>query len=104
MSLPTPVLLTTQPTPVTLAPLRMVSSEKEPAMSRGTIIPIFPIPMGYFHEDERPRYHVPPACPSWLRRLWRHLVTHTPAASSIVSVPQDERRRARTRYPCDIYG
>ena len=50
-------------------------------MSRGTIIPIFPIPMGYFHEDERPCYHVPPARPSWLHRLWRHLCTHAPTAS-----------------------
>jgi len=73
-------------------------------MSRGTIIPIFPIPMGYFHEDERPCYHVPPARPSWLHRLWRHLCTHAPTASSTVAAPQEERRRARTRYPYDIYG
>ena len=104
MSLPTPVFLTTQPTPVTLAPLRMVSSEKEPAMSRETIIPIFPIPMGYVHEDARPRYQVPPPRPSWLHRLWVRLCKHAPAASSTVSAPQEERRRARTRYPCDIYG
>jgi hypothetical protein len=69
-------------------------------MSRETLIPIFPIPQGYFHEDERPCYHVPPPRPSWLHRLWRHLCT----ASSTDSAPQEERRRARTRYPCDIYG
>jgi hypothetical protein len=65
-------------------------------MSLGTILP-----QGYFHEDERPGYHVPPARPSWLHRLWRHLRTHTSVASSTVSAPQEERRRARTRYPCD---
>jgi hypothetical protein len=68
-------------------------------MSLGTIIP-----QGYFHEDERPCYYVPPARPSWLHRLWRHLRKHTPVASSTVSVPQEERRRARPRYPCDISG
>ena len=68
-------------------------------MSLGTIIP-----QGYVHEDERPCYHVPPARPSWLHRLWRQLRTHTPVASSTVLAPQEERRRARTRYPCDIYG
>ncbi len=73
-------------------------------MSRETILPIFPIPQGYFHEDERPRYHVPPARPSWLRRLWLRLFKYAPQASSIVSAPQDERRRARPRSPCDIYG
>ena len=71
---------------------RMVSSEKEPTMSLGTIIP-----QGYFHEDERPCSHVPPARPAWLHRLWRHMRTHTPVASSTVLAPQEERRRARTR-------
>ena len=47
-------------------------------MSRGTLIPIFPIPMGYFYEDERPCYHVPPPRLSWLRRLWWHLFKHAP--------------------------
>ena len=65
-------------------------------MSLGTIIP-----QGYFHEDERPCYDVPPARPAWLHRLWRQLRTHTPVASSTVSAPQEERRRARTRSPCD---
>ncbi len=72
-------------------------------MSRETIIPIFPIPMGYFYEDERPCYHVPPARPSWLHRLWLRLFKHAPKAFTI-SATQEERRRARTRYPCDIYG
>ncbi len=68
-------------------------------MSLGTIIP-----QGYLHEDERLCDHVPPARPSWLHRLWRQLRKYTPVASSTVSAPQEERRRARTRYPCDIYG
>jgi hypothetical protein len=72
-------------------------------MSRDTFIPIFPIPAGYFHEEERPCYHVPPPRPAWLRRLWQHLGTHAPQAASTVSAPQ-ERSQARTRYPCDIYG
>ena len=104
MSFSKPVLLTTQSMPVTLTPRRMVSLEKEPAMSLGTLIPIFPIPMGYFYEDERPCYHVPPPRPSWLRRIWLRLFTHAPTASITVSAPQEERRRARTCYPCDIYG
>ena len=49
-------------------------------MSQETILPIFPIPMGYVHEDTRPRYHVPPARHSWLRRLWQHLCKHAPKA------------------------
>jgi hypothetical protein len=53
-------------------------------MSRETFIPIFPIPTGYFHEDERPCYHVPPPRPSWLRRLWQHLSKHGPTASMTV--------------------
>jgi hypothetical protein len=73
-------------------------------MSRGTFIPVFPIPAGYFHEDERPCYHVPPPHPSWLRRLWQHLSKHAPMASIAVSATQDDRRSSRTRYPCDIYG
>jgi hypothetical protein len=73
-------------------------------MSLETFIPIFPIPTGYFHEDERPCYHVPPPRPSWLRRLGQHLSKHAPTASMIISASQDERRSARTRYPCDIYG
>ena len=68
-------------------------------MSLGTIIP-----QDYFHEDERPCYHVSPARPSWLHRLWRHVCTHTPVASSAVSAPQGERYRARTRSPCAIDG
>ena len=73
-------------------------------MSLGTIIPIFPIPMGYVHEDERPCYHAPPPRPSWLRRLWQYLCKHATAASSTVSAPQEARRSAQARYPCDIYG
>jgi hypothetical protein len=73
-------------------------------MSLGTIIPIFPIPMGYVHEDERPCYHALPARLSWLHRLWLRLFKPAPTASSTVSAPQEARRRARTRYPCDIYG
>ena len=68
-------------------------------MSLGTIIP-----HGYCHEDEWPCYHVPPARPAWLHRLWRHLRKHPPVASSTVSAPQEERRSACTRYLCDIYG
>ena len=68
-------------------------------MSLGTILP-----HGYVHEDERPCSHVPPARPSWLHRLWRHVRKHTPVTSSTVSVPQEERRSARTRSLCDIYG
>ena len=68
-------------------------------MSLGAIIP-----HDYVHEDERPGSHVPPACPSWLHRLWRHVRQHTPVAFSTVSVPQEERHRARTRSPCDLYG
>jgi hypothetical protein len=73
-------------------------------MSRETFLPVFPIPAGYVHEDERPCYHVPPPRPSWLRRLWQHLSKPAPTSSIAVSVTPDERRRARTRYPCDIYG
>ena len=73
-------------------------------MSLGTFIPVFPIPTSFFLEDERPCYHVPPPRPSWLRRLWQHLSKHAPTASRTVSVTQDERCSARTRYPCDIYG
>lgn len=73
-------------------------------MSRDTFIPIFPIPLGYVHEDERPCYHVPPPRPAWWRRLWRHLGHHTPQVSSTVATPQEARRPARTRYPSDIYG
>jgi hypothetical protein len=73
-------------------------------MSRETILPIFPIPGGYFHEDERPRYHVPPARPSWLHRLWLCLFKHAPTASITVSATQEARRSAQARYPCDIYG
>ena len=51
-------------------------------MALGTIIP-----QGYFHEDERPCSHVPPARPSGLHRLWRPLRKHTPVASSTVSAP-----------------
>ena len=68
-------------------------------MSLGTISP-----QGYLHEDERPCFHVPPARPAWLHRLWRHGRKHTPVASSPVSAPQEERCSTRTRYPCDIYG
>jgi hypothetical protein len=73
-------------------------------MSRGTFIPVFPIPGGYFHGDELPCYHVPPPRPSWLRRLWQHLSKPAPKASTTVSATQDARRSSRTRYPCDIYG
>jgi hypothetical protein len=72
-------------------------------MSRDTFLPIFPIPAGYFHEEERPCYHVPPLRPSWLRRLWQSLGMHAPQAARPVSAPQ-ERSRPRARYPCDIYG
>ena len=68
-------------------------------MSLGTIRP-----QGYFHEDERPCSHVPPARPSWLHRRWRQVRTHTPVASSTVAAPQEERRRARTRSLCAIDG
>jgi len=68
-------------------------------MSLGTSIP-----QGYVHEDARPCSHVPPARPSWLHRLWRHVRKYTPVASSTVSAPQEKRRRARTRSPCDLYG
>ena len=61
-------------------------------MSLGTSLP-----QGSFHEDERPCSHVPPARPAWLHRLWRHMRTHTPVASSTVSAPQEERRSACTR-------
>jgi hypothetical protein len=60
-------------------------------MSLGTIIP-----QGYFHEDERPCSHVPPARPSGLHRLWRPLRTHTPVASSTVSAL---RRRGAVLAP-----
>jgi len=33
-------------------------------MARGTFLPVFPIPASFFHEDERPCYHVPPPRPS----------------------------------------
>ena len=62
------------------------------------------MPHGSFHEDERPCSHVPPACPSWLHRLWRQVRTHTFVASSTILAPQEERRRARTRCPCAIDG
>jgi len=62
------------------------------------------LPHGYVHEDERPCAHVPPARPSWLHRPWRQVRTHTPVASSTVSAPQEERRRAPTRSPCAIDG
>ena len=68
-------------------------------MALGTIIP-----QGYFHEDERPCSHVPPARPAWRHRLWQHRRQHTPVASSTVLAPQEERRRARTRSPCDLDG
>ena len=48
-------------------------------MSLGIIMP-----QGYFHEDERPCYRVPPARPAGLHRLWRHRRQHTPVASSTV--------------------
>src|SRR5262249_26010138 len=54
-------------------------------------------------EDQRPCYHVPLPRPSWLRRLWQHLSKHAPTDSRTVSVTQDERCSAQTRYPCDIY-
>ena len=66
-------------------------------MALGTILP-----PGYVHEVERPCFHVPPARPAWLHRLWRYVRMHAPVASSAVSVPQKERRRARTRSPCAI--
>src|SRR5262252_1187755 len=94
-----PIFLATKSKPVTLAPLCIVA-EEEPVMSLGTFIPVFPIPTSFFHEDERPCYHVSPPRPSWLRRLWQHLSKHTPTASRSVSVTQDERCSARTRYPC----
>jgi hypothetical protein len=73
-------------------------------MSRGTFIPVFPIPASFFHEDEWPCYHVPPPRPSWLCRLWQHLSKHAFTASRTVVVTQEESCSARTRYPCDIYG
>src|SRR5215467_977194 len=81
------------------APRRLVSSEKEPTMALGTILP-----HGSVHEVERPCFHVPPARPAWLHRLWQHRRQHTPVASSTVLAPQKERRRAHTRSPCDIDG
>ena len=62
------------------------------------------MPQGYVHEDERPGSHVPPARLAWLHRLWRHLRQHTPVASSTVAAPQEQRRHARPRSPCDSYG
>src|SRR5215831_13100091 len=81
------------------APRRMVCAEQEPPLALGTILP-----HGYVHEDERPCSHVPSARSAWLHRLWRYLRRHTPVASSTVSAPQAERRRARTRCPCAISG
>src|SRR5262249_49878203 len=97
MSLPTPVCLTTQSTPVTRA-------ASHGCFGEGASYVAGLIPQGSFHEDERPCSPVPPARPAWLHRLWRHVRTHTPVASSAVSAPQGERRRARTRSPCDIDG
>ena len=68
-------------------------------MALGTILP-----HSYVHEDERPCSHVPSARCAWLHRLWRHVHPHTPVASSTVLAPQEERRGACTRSPCDSYG
>jgi hypothetical protein len=62
------------------------------------------MPHSSIHEDERPCSHGPPARPAWLHRLWRHVRQHTPGASSTVAAPQEERRRARPRSPCDSDG
>lgn len=97
MSLPTSVFLTTQSTPV-------MRAASHGCFGEGANYVAGIIPQGYVHEDERPCSHVPPARPSWLHRLWRHVRTHTPVASSAVSALQGERCRARTRSPCDIYG
>jgi hypothetical protein len=88
--------------PSTLAPLSLVAEEKEPVMSQGTFLPVFPIPASFFPADERPCYHVPSPRPSWLRRLWQHLSTPASTASRTVAVTPQEQGSAR--YPCDIYG
>src|SRR5262245_36601450 len=97
MSLLTPVSLTTQSTPVTRA-------ASHGCFAEGANYVAGLMPQGFFHEDEGPCSHVPPARPAWLHRLWRQVRTHTPVASSTVSAPQGERRRARTRSPCAIGG
>src|SRR5215813_4414315 len=98
MSLPTPVCLTTQSTPVTRAASPGFFGE---GATYGAGNPHSP---RLLHEDERLSSHVPPARPAWLHRLWRPLRPHTPVAQSPVSAPQAERRRARTRCPCAIDG
>ena len=70
MSLPTPVFLTTQSTPVTRA-------ASHGCFGEGANYVAGLIPHGFFHEDEGPCSHVPPARPAWLHRHWRHVRTHT---------------------------
>src|SRR5262245_39558030 len=97
MSLLTPVSLTTQSTPVTRA-------ASHGCFGEGANDVAGLIPQGFFHEDEGPCSHVPPARPAWLHRLWRYVRTYTPVCSSTVGDPQGEGCRARSRSPCGIDG
>ena len=80
MSLPTPVCLTTPSTPVTRAASPGFFGEGANYGAGNHPAPRL------LHEDERLCSHVPPARPAWLHRLWRHLRTHTPVASSVLLI------------------
>src|SRR5215472_14932718 len=97
MSLPTPVCLTTQSTPVTRAASPGFFGEGATYGAGNHHSPRL------LHEDERSALtcllHVLPG-----GTASGDICAHTLVASSTVSAPQGERRSARTRCPCAIDG